>query len=1086
MSTPLLRRALRCFLSPLRLRCPLSPACPERSRRVTCTLLLLFCALSPITCPLSFAQMETATLSGVVNDPKGAVVPDVDVTATRIETGTVLTTKTNGAGIYFFTSLMPGHYHLTVRKPGFKEIAIRQIELHVQDKLERNFSLEIGSVSESVTVTGEIPLLNTQDAAVSTVVDRQFAENLPMNGRSFQTLIQLTPGVVLTVSSVFDSGQFSINGQRANANYWTVDGAGANIGIGAVFVPRNGSGGALPSFSAQGGTNGLVSTDAMQEFRILTSTYAPEFGRTPGGQISIVTRSGANQFHGTLFDFLRNDVLDANDWFANRAKLPKPKERQNDFGGTFSGPILRDRTFFFFSYEGLRLRLPQVAETTVPSISARQSAAPALQPFLNAYPLPNPNAPDTGPNPAPFSASFSNNSTLDAYSLRVDHRLNNKLSVFGRYNYSRSEIIQRGLGGATYSLSTVFPARITTQTATVGATWFISPITTNDLRFNYSRTESFSRAFLDNFGGAVPLTSLPLPSPFTSQNANFQLFVFSLANGAIQQGRNVRNLQRQVNIVDSLSMQKGSHSLKSGVDFRRLSPVFDPSAYNQFVFFSDVQSFETGNLSFSFLTANRSARLLFYNLGAFAQDTWRISHRLTLTYGLRWDVDFAPNSDNGINILAVINFDDLSKLALAPAGAPPFNTPYGNVAPRLGVAYQISQNPDWGTVVRGGLGVFFDLATQEAGAALFGNYPFGASKFNPGGTFPLSPAAGVPPPFSAASLSSQTLYAFDPDLQLPYTLGWNVAIAQPLGKQQALSVSYIGSVGRRLIQTAFIFSPNPTFGSANLVSNTATSDYDALQLQYQRRLSHGLQALASYTWSHSIDTASAGSFGNAANTLVPTLNPNANRGASDFDIRHTFSAGVTYDIPAPKKNLLANAILRGWSLQNVIQARSAPPVNVFDSRFFQLANANTLIRPDVISGQSLYLFSSVYPGGRALNPAAFTDPPTDASGNPLRQGTLGRNALRGFGATQWDFAVHRTFPIHESITLQFRAELFNVLNHSNFAPPVADLNNRTQFGQSTQMLGRYLASFNQAGGSFSPLYQMGGPRSVQFALKLHF
>src|SRR6266478_2513367 len=354
------------------------------------------------------AQTESGVLSGIVSDPHGAVVPDVGVVATRIENGITFRTTTNKAGIYVFASLSPGHYHLEVRKPGFKAVAIREIELNVQDKLERNFSLEIGSISESITVTADTYNVNTTDATVSTVVDRNFAENLPLNGRSFQTLIQLTPGLVIVPSNTADSGQFSVNGQRANANYWMVDGVSANTGISAVF-PGNGLAGALPSFNVLGGTSSLVPVDAMQEFRIQTSTYAPEFGRTPGAQISILTRSGGNVFHGTLFDYFRNDILDANDWFANYLSQPKPEERQNDFGGTFSGPILKNRMFFFFSYEGLRLRLPQVAQSQVPDANARNSAKPVLQPYLSAFPLPSPNTADDISNGiGQFNSSFSN------------------------------------------------------------------------------------------------------------------------------------------------------------------------------------------------------------------------------------------------------------------------------------------------------------------------------------------------------------------------------------------------------------------------------------------------------------------------------------------------------------------------------------------------------------------------------------------------------------------------------------------------------------------------------------------------------
>jgi hypothetical protein len=899
-----------------------------------------------------------------------------------------------------------------------------------------------------------------------------------------------------------DGGQFSVNGQRADANYWMVDGVSANIGTSGFPPPGNGLGGGLGSFSALGGTNSLVSVDALQEFRILTSTYAPEFGRTPGGQISILTRSGTNEFHGTAFDYLRNDLFDANDWFADFNKLPKPQERQNDFGGTFSGPILKDHTFFFFSYEGLRLRLPTTAETLVPDLAARQAAASALQPYLNAYPIPN--GTDLGGGVAQFNSSFSNSSTLDAYSIRIDQKVKDKLTLFGRYNYSPSSLTQRGLSNS--ALSEPEMDDITTQTATLGATWSISALTTNDLRFNYSRTNASGSFSMDNFGGAVPLASLPFPSPFNASNGQFIFDIFSLGNNfTIGAGRAARTVQRQINIVDSLSVQKGRHSLKFGVDFRRLSPLSQFASYAQAVAFADVTSAETGSLSFSDVVSSIPAHLLFHNLGLFAQDTWRIIPRLTLTYGLRWDVDFSPSSSSGPNLAAVTGFNlgNLSQLALAPAGTPLFKTTYGNVAPRVGVAYQLTQDQNWITVLRGGFGVFYDLATAEVGNSITRDYPFGASRFG-SGTFPLSAAGAAPPPITPAELVSGQLSAFDPHLRLPYTLQWNVAIEQGLGRQQTISASYVGAAGRRLIQTAFVFSPNSSFGQAQLVSNAATSNYNALQLQFQRRLSRGLQAIASYSWSHSIDDASAGSaLGNPTNALVPGISPNANRGSSDFDIRNAFSAGVTYEVPTPKINAFTNAILRGWSLQSLIQARSAPPVNLFYSAFFQLFNgALANARPDIVPGQPLYLHGSQCvavlgppcAGGRGFNPSAFTSPPIDPNtGFPLRQGNLPRNSLRGFGATQWDFAIHRDFPIHELLRLQFRAEMFNVLNHPNFGPPVADLGSpqvrNPLFGQSIQMLGQSLnggPGGNLGGGAFSPLYQIGGPRSVQLALKLLF
>jgi Carboxypeptidase regulatory-like domain/TonB dependent receptor len=1052
-------------------------------------LLLIVLALAPG----SSAQSESASLSGTIVDRSGGLIPDAEVTVVNVDTNVTFEAKTNDAGVYSFSFLKPGHYRILVAKQGFKQIDLRDVTLNVQDSVNRNFTLEVGGTSETIVVNASDVNINTTDATVSTVVDRNFAENLPMNGRSFQTLIQLTPGVVLTASNPSDNGQFSVNGQRAASNYWTVDGVSANIGVGAspspFALPGNGLAGTIGSFSALGGTNSLVSVDAMQEFRIQTSTYAPEFGRTPGGQISIVTRSGTNQFHGTAFDYVRNDIFDASNWFngyLNNPPLPKAKERQNDFGGTLGGPLLKDRTFFFFSYEGLRLRLPETELTTVPDMQARKSAAPAMQPYLNAFPIPN-GPDDIATGIAQFNASYSNPASLDAYSIRIDHRFGDKVSVFGRYNYSPSSLAQRG-EAPYYSLSTVSTTKITTQTATLGATWAISARMDNDLRFNYSRTTGNSYGQVDDFGGAVPLTTWAFPEAYTPQNSLLNLQIFSLLQGALATGPFGLNRQQQINLVEGFSFQEGPHSLKFGIDFRRLSPLNAPNAYEQLGYFADVPSFETGSLLESSVGSNLSTTFLFRNLGLYAQDTWRVGRRLTLTYGLRWDVDFVPQSLSGPSIPAVtgFNLDDLSNLALAAPGTTPYKTSYGDVAPRVGLAYRLSGNQDWQTVVRGGFGVFYDLATSEVGNNIgTGSYPFGGVAYNLGGTFPLPSAMATPPPISPANLSSGVLFAFDPNLKQPYTLEWNVAVEQSLGTQQAISASYIGAAGRQLLQTAFGVLTNPNISAAQLVTNMGNSDYDALQLQFQRRLSRGLQALASYTWSHSIDTGSAGSGAVISNQLLPAA-ISANRASSDFDIRHAVSAGVTYNVPDPETNPIARTILGGWSVDTFLMARSAPPVDITDALFGQFDNGlfgDT--RPDLVPGQSFYLYGSQYPGGKAFNPAAFINPPADANGFPVGQGTTPRNFLRGFGAAQWDFAVHRDFPIREVLKLQFRAEMFNVLNHPNFGQPSGEFG-AAGFGLSSQMLGQSLNSRNLGGGAFSPLYQIGGPRSIQLALKLTF
>ena len=1061
----------------------------------------------------AFAQMETATISGQVVDPTGLRITGAQVKLVDIDRDTTTGTATNPSGLYTFPSVRPGRYRMEVTAPGFKVVNVTGITINVQEHLEQNFKLAVGSVSESITVEGAAAQVNTESAAVSTLVDRQFAENLPLNGRSFQSLIQLAPGVVVVPTNVQDLGQFSVNGQRAVSNYWMVDGVSANIGVGTVGVGGNANGmaGTVGSFSSFGGTNSLVSVDAMQEFRIETSTYAPEFGRVPGGQISILTRSGSNQLHGLLFEYLRNEVLDANDWFADDLGLPKPRERQNDFGGTVGGPIVKDRLFFFFSYEGLRLRLPQVVDGSVPDANARATALPALQPFLNAYPLQSPNLPDNlATGIAGIAASYANAASLDAYSLRIDDKFSEGLSLFARYNYSPSDLTQRP--GGTTALSVVNPIHFKTQTATAGATWSFKSEVANDLRFNYSQTNTSSTNFLDSFGGAIPLRSLPFPTSYTGQNALFGFEISSpdfLLGGNLEDGLNAGNVQHQFNVVDTVSVQRGTHSMKFGVDFRRLTPETTPPEYSQSTFFDSVTAAESGMLSIAITNAQISPNVLFKNLGLFAQDTWRLAPRLTLTYGLRWDVDFAPSSLRGPSLPSVTgyNLNDLSQLGIAPNGTPVFKTTYGNVAPRLGVAYQLLQRPGRETVLRGGFGVFYDLASSQIGSLIQNAPPFGNFNliFSPT-TFPLDTSSGGPgaPPAISLTPTLANIVAVNPHLELPYTLQWNVALEQALGKQQTVSASYVGASGRRLLQSTSVSFPpsNPAIQNGVFFDNLAVSNYQALQLQFQRRLSHGLQALASYTWAHSIDTGSAGSGELLSN--AGTLGIGSNRGPSDFDIRHALTLGITYDIPAAKDNAFARTALGGWSMETLLQARSATPVDVEDALLGSNLSPSLVadVRPDLVPGQPLYLVGAVCdstfqglgsllpghscPGGKGINPNAFTPPPTDPNtGYPLRQGTLGRNALRGFGATQWDFAVHRDFRLHESLKLQFRAEMFNLLNHPNFGPP-DNLFGFGSFGLAQATLANSLTNGNLGNGALSPLYQMGGPRSIQFALKLMY
>ena len=332
-------------------------------------------------------RAQNAGISGFISDPSGLAVPSARLVAQSAQTGARRTVSSNQYGEYSVSALQPGAYEISVEANGFKTIHQSQILLEVDQRARLDFTLTIGSTSETITVEGTPPLLNTFDASVSTVIGNRFVENLPLNGRSFSSLIELAPGVVLTPANLYEQGQFSVNGQRPDANYFMVDGVSANLGNagGGGLLYQSGAG-QLPLTNAFGGASNLVSLDALEEFRIQTSTFAPEYGRTPGAQVSVVTKSGTNSFHGTAFEYFRNDKLDANDWFANAKGLARPELRQNDFGGVLGGPVQQDKLFFFGSYEGVRVRQPQVANTYVPNFASRQKAPSAVQPLLNAFP----------------------------------------------------------------------------------------------------------------------------------------------------------------------------------------------------------------------------------------------------------------------------------------------------------------------------------------------------------------------------------------------------------------------------------------------------------------------------------------------------------------------------------------------------------------------------------------------------------------------------------------------------------------------------------------------------------------------------
>ena len=1040
-------------------------------------LVCLFLAAS-----LSFAQSPNGTISGIVLDPSGGVIVGADVLIINNATGVQYPGKANSEGYYVVPNIPPGNYRIQVSNSGFKTIIKPDIVIHVQDALAINFTLPIGAASEIVTVEGGAAIINTENAAVSTVVDSKYVDNMPLNGRSFQDLILLTPGVVTNSPQAGGtagfSGEFSVNGQRTESNYYTVDGVSANVGT-YPGTPSSGTTGSVANSTALGTTQALVSVDALQEFRIQSSTYSAEFGRNPGGQFSFVTRSGTNRWHGTAFNYLRNNYFDANNWFNNYFKQAEPPLRQNDFGGTVGGPIPipkvyngKEKSFFFFSYEGLRLLQPQASSIVyVPDPATRQSAPAPLDSVLNAFPVANgPEVLDSLGNPtgiAEFIGTWSNPSSLDAISLRLDHSVNERLKLFFRFGNTTSNTAARQIAQTGGVPSETQKLSYTARTYTFGATSMFTSELSNEFRLNYTSNEAYQTYSLDDFGGAKPvnLGQIQQVAPGSPYQVEIGLALYpsftSLTEGADSA------LQRQWNVTDSLNVPLGKHGLEFGIDYRRLTPLQEVGAPRASYFFLSTSSVQANSADIAISFNNANIYPVLSNFSAFAQDEWRVTPRLNLSLGLRWDVNPPAGVTQGSLPLTVQGANNLATMTLAPAGTKPWQTTWFNFAPRLGAAYILRTKQEYETVIRGGAGLFFDTGQQLATEGFFGpNYSSSitlGSLFGAPASFPLSPAQALPPISQNPTSPYEDIYAFPRHLQLPYTLQWNIAVEQALGDSQAVSMTYVGAHAGRLLEgnevNAAQFNPNFTY--VLFFQNGSTADYHALQLQFKRRISHGFSALASYTYGHSIDYGST-------NITLPYV-----RGNSDFDVRHNFSSAFSYDLPNPFRGRVASAIFHRWGIDDRFTARTGFPVTLNGSTAVDPATGESFNGGlDLVPGQPLYLYGPQYPGGRGINPGAFLEPAPGALGNAPR------NFARGFGLWQMDLAVRREFPLGEHLKLQFRAEAFNVFNHPNFGL-INPVFGEPTFGQATNTL-------NTSLGVLSPLYQAGGPRSMQFALKAVF
>lgn len=1035
-----------------------------------------------------------STISGRVMTPDARPAASAVVTLENLDRAERRTATATASGQFLFSSVAAGRYSLKAEFPGYETLQVPGFDVHVAGA--RSFDLTLSEAEATFRASSEAvaSVVERELVAATTVIRRELVENMPLNGRSFQSLIELAPGVVLTKASTVSGGQFSVNGQRSNSNYFLIDGVGGNVAASTAATFSQQAAGTLPGLTVLGGTNSLVTLDSLQEFRIATSTYAPEYGRSPGGQVILVTRSGGNRYRGSIFHEFRNEKLDANDWFANAAGQQRPPFRLNQFGGNFSGPILipklyngANRTFFFLSYEGLQLRQPLFQRVQVPTERARQRATGAIQTLLNAFPLPTRPSPFANPDEGLLEAAYSDPAQSNIVSLRLDHTIRQNLTWFGRMSLAPTERTSR-----------VFANQITetftrVDTYTTGLTWTATPALVNDLRANFSRSTGGFGWDAGEFGGAIkPPDSLLFPSYADRGRASAGVFLGVFLPGIsppnLTQGRSIGNQQRQINIVDTVTWVRGAHQWKFGADIRPMLPVADFREYGISYNFGSISSaINTGLATVSVQALAPQSGMRFPTYSSFVQDTWRIRPTLTLNYGMRWEIVPPPRGASGRPIFGPTQVSDPLTMAIAPAGRPLWETRWNNIGPRVGISWQI--RPTW--VFRAGAGLFHDLGTGQASRG-FNSWPYNTNRVSTNTPFPAPAAALEPLPFNTNAPYSSEFFLTDPALRQPYTIHWSAGIEKDWRRIGTLDVRYVGNTGRKLLFTELLRNRpasaalnlpatvvvNPALftvnSNVNISRNRASSDYHSLQVQFRRQATRNLQVQASYTWAKAIDNFSDETVQGGA---VDRVSRDLDRGPADFDVRHNFALALSYNLP----RLRPNALLSGWSIDTMARARTATPVNVISGADPLNLGILSVVRPDVIAGVPLYLDDATVPGGRRFNRAAFRNPTT------ARQGTLGRNLLRSFPVSQIDFAVRRTFRWREKPSIEFRSDFFNILNRPNFGDPVgtfaAGANVNPVFGVAQTMLGRSLST---GSGGFSPLFQIGGPRSIQLSLKLMF
>lgn len=1074
-------------------------------RCLVALLALLLITVSPL---VAAAFDITGTILGTVKDSTGAILAGAVVTVRNVGTNLTRETTANEAGDFSVTNLPVGEYEVTATADGFNTLTGRVI-LQINQELRIDFKLTVANVSDIVVVTADEVAVQTDNPARATVIENRAIIQLPLNGRNFLQLGTLIPGTVGaagggSAEGETEAGAFSVNGQRDRAINYYIDGTDNN-----QIINNN--------------TAAQASVDAIQEFNILTSTYNAEYGRNSGAVVNVITKSGTNELHGTIFEFLRNDKLDASNFFDNAGNQPKPKFRNNQFGFTLGGPLVKDKTFFFINYEGQRTRVGNTIFTTVPTLTERQGifvdpntgrtvrvpVDPVSARLLNFYPLPNANSQFGN-----FVSSEIIRLRRDNGVIKIDQKIGEKDQLSFRYIINERETFTPVLSasGNSQAASQVpgfgldVDARV--QNLTIAQNHIFSANTINEFRFGYNRfvdvqlgidTTDPATLGLPNNNPSVLGKGIPqIVVSGISGIGNSNLFPFT---------DNLDTFQ----FIDNLTLIRGRHTFKTGLDIKRIQidGLEDLSFAGTIIFdgsqtgISALADFVQGTPQSAFITRGFTAPpIRLSNYYFYFQDDFKVAPRLTVNAGIRYELNTVPTASR-----TLFNFSP----ARGFFNEPLYEGDHNNFAPRLGFAY--SPFEDNKTVIRGGFGVFYDLPFQNVTFNLTFNPPTSTALFNFG---PFRPGrlGGI---FTGGNLdpSGPGLITIDPNLRIPYTYQYNLTLERELPFGIVVEAAYVGTrsvklIGNRDINQAIffpgataddVFDRRPTqlgsqdFGVGGLdivqeQESIGSANYHSLQIKGTKRLSQGLSILSAYTYAKSIDNISD-IFGFKGSAGIPqdSTNLKAERGLSPFDLRHRFTFSFTYDLPFGRGRALLNnlgpvadRLLSGWQVNGIATVQSGQPFSLFlgfdqaftgnffnEQRpnnvpgvFIQKDNGQVVLAPQFLTASGAPNFDALVAAGVIPQPGQF--------------GSLGRNTFTGPNFRNFDLSLNKNTKLSERTTLEFRAEFFNLFNRPAFALPDNVLTSPT-FGQFSR-------SPDVANGV--PRLNSGAPRVIQFGLKLIF